>query len=240
MLNSQIIVLGRAAGATMVTKFGQFRLSAAIRHRSQLRTGDRLLLKPMPTTTYWSSAALLLVDGIFLHPGELLDHQDISVFLSVGFVVSVALMAARAGGPSEPDDSRNRRYVEGQRLYVAKCDRMARASLVIRQQRSRAPRIATLGRPAKPVAGSPVTATVYMSAATREIPPMSGGNKQLGHRCRDRCGRPDRSRQHRQRARLHRLAKDRSRQTHRCVFCPRSRGAQRGRRTAPALHPTSA
>jgi uridine kinase len=75
--------------------------------------------------------AILLVDGIFLHRDELVDHWDFSVFLSVDFAVSFARMAVRDGCPSDPDDPRNRRYVEGQRLYLAKCDPAGRADLVI-------------------------------------------------------------------------------------------------------------
>ncbi|WP_330276758.1 hypothetical protein OG205_14535 [Lentzea sp. NBC_00516] len=37
-----------------------------------------------------SPSALLLVDGIFLHRDELVRHWDFSVFLDVGFAVSVA------------------------------------------------------------------------------------------------------------------------------------------------------
>ena len=76
-------------------------------------------------------SALLLVDGIFLHRDELAGRWDFSVFLDVDFAVSVARMAVRDGSPSDPDDPRNRRYVEGQRLYLARCDPAARASLVI-------------------------------------------------------------------------------------------------------------
>ncbi|MEV6239209.1 uridine kinase [Lentzea sp. NPDC051838] len=76
-------------------------------------------------------SALLLVDGIFLHRDELVDHWDFSVFLDVEFAVSVGRMALRDGSPSDPDDPRNRRYVEGQKLYFAKCDPARRADLVL-------------------------------------------------------------------------------------------------------------
>lgn len=75
--------------------------------------------------------AILLVDGIFLHRDEVVSHWDFSVFLAVDFAVSVARMAARDGGPSDPDDPFNQRYVGGQQLYFAQCDPAARASLVI-------------------------------------------------------------------------------------------------------------
>jgi uridine kinase len=84
-------------------------------------------------------SAILLVDGIFLHRDELVDHWDFSVFLSVDFAVSVARMAVRDGSPPDPDDPRNRRYVEGQRLYLARCGPAARASLVIDHNAHRPP-----------------------------------------------------------------------------------------------------
>lgn len=76
-------------------------------------------------------SAILLVDGIFLHRDELVRHWDFSVFLSVDFAVSVRRMALRDGSPPDPDDPRNRRYVEGQLLYFATCDPARRADLVI-------------------------------------------------------------------------------------------------------------
>jgi uridine kinase len=76
-------------------------------------------------------SAILLVDGIFLHRDEVVEHWDFSVFLDVGFAVSVARMAVRDGSPPDPDDPRNHRYVEGQRLYLARCEPAKRASLVI-------------------------------------------------------------------------------------------------------------
>jgi uridine kinase len=84
-------------------------------------------------------SAILLVDGIFLHRDELADRWDFSVFLDVDFAVSVARMAVRDGSPSDPDDPRNRRYVEGQRLYLAHCDPAKRADLVIDYNAHRPP-----------------------------------------------------------------------------------------------------
>ncbi|SEQ20552.1 uridine kinase [Lentzea albida] len=84
-------------------------------------------------------SALLLVDGIFLHRDELVGRWDFSVFLHVEFAVSVARMAKRDGSPPDPDDPRNRRYVEGQRLYLARCDPAARADLVIDHNAHRSP-----------------------------------------------------------------------------------------------------
>ena len=75
--------------------------------------------------------AVVLVEGIFAHRDELFQLWDWSIFLDVPFEVSVARMAVRDGSPNDPDHSAVRRYVEGQRLYLAQCDPKARASIVI-------------------------------------------------------------------------------------------------------------
>ncbi|MCX2947217.1 uridine kinase [Lentzea sp. NEAU-D7] len=92
-----------------------------------------------PPAEVASPDALLLVDGIFLHRDEVVAHWDFSVFLDVGFAVSAARMAGRDGSPPDPDDPRNRRYVEGQRLYLATCAPASRAGLVIDYSAHRPP-----------------------------------------------------------------------------------------------------
>jgi uridine kinase len=98
------------------------------RRASHDLTTDEYVTPPAETAP---PSAVLLVDGIFLHRDELAGLWDFSVFLSVEFAVSVARMARRDGSPPDPDDPRLRRYVEGQRRYLARCDPAARASLVI-------------------------------------------------------------------------------------------------------------
>lgn len=85
---------------------------------------------------------VLLLDGIFLHRPELRDAWDSSVFLDVAFPVSVARMAQRDGTPPDPDAPANRRYVEGQRLYLAACDPRARATVVVDNNDLASPRLA--------------------------------------------------------------------------------------------------
>jgi uridine kinase len=75
--------------------------------------------------------AILVLDGLFLHRPELRDLWDLSVFLEVPFTVSVARCAARDGTSPDPAAAANRRYVEGQRLYLATCDPRAHATWVI-------------------------------------------------------------------------------------------------------------
>ncbi len=77
--------------------------------------------------------AALIVDGIFLHRPELRPRWDLSIFLKVDFDVSLPRGAAR--GPSfdaiDPDSPPHRRYVGGQRRYLAECDPEKQADIVI-------------------------------------------------------------------------------------------------------------
>ncbi len=73
----------------------------------------------------------MIVEGMFLHRDELLDTWDMSVFLEVPFAISVRRMAERDGTSPNPDDPSVRRYVEGQRIYLAACTPTQRATHVI-------------------------------------------------------------------------------------------------------------
>ena len=75
--------------------------------------------------------AVLVVDGIFLHRDELQHHWDVSVFLDVPFAETYRRMAVRDGCPPDPHDARNRRYLDGQRLYLSACRPAQRATLVV-------------------------------------------------------------------------------------------------------------
>lgn len=75
--------------------------------------------------------AILVVDGIFLHRDELIRFWDFSVWLEVPFTVSIPRGARRCYGDPDPDSPKNRRYIEGQRLYMVECDPKNRATLVI-------------------------------------------------------------------------------------------------------------
>jgi uridine kinase len=76
-------------------------------------------------------ASILVFDGIFLHRPELRNYWDISVFLDVAFAASVARCAERDGTSPDPAAATNRRYVEGQKLYLLTCNPRAHASLTI-------------------------------------------------------------------------------------------------------------
>jgi uridine kinase len=75
--------------------------------------------------------AVLVLDGIFAHRGELAGFWEYSVFLHVPFEVSIPRGAARGYGHPDPAAESNRRYLEGQRLYLAECDPESRATVVI-------------------------------------------------------------------------------------------------------------
>jgi uridine kinase len=93
----------------------------------------------LPTRPHPS--AVLVLDGLFLHRPELRGYWDLSVFLRVDFAVTFARMAVRDGSPADPSDVANRRYLEGQRLYLSSCSPEDRASLVVDHDDPAAPRI---------------------------------------------------------------------------------------------------
>ena len=75
--------------------------------------------------------SIFVLDGIFLHRPELRDYWDFSIFLDVDFNVSVPRMALRDAGSPDPMSSRNRRYVEGQNLYLRECNPILYATVTI-------------------------------------------------------------------------------------------------------------
>ncbi|MGM4964406.1 uridine kinase [Tardiphaga sp. 1201_B9_N1_1] len=88
-------------------------------------------------------SSILVIDGIFLHRPELLGYWDASVFLRTEFAVSVARCASRDGSSPDPAAPSNRRYVEGQRLYLRSCQPEAKATIVIDYNNLSAPSIVT-------------------------------------------------------------------------------------------------
>lgn len=87
-----------------------------------------------PIEAVWESTSdveVLVFDGIFLHRPELRDLWDLSIFLEVDFNVSIPRGAGRGDGDPDPTAASNRRYVEGQKLYLATCRPQERATWVI-------------------------------------------------------------------------------------------------------------
>lgn len=88
--------------------------------------------------------AILILDGIFLHRPELCEVWDLSVSLRVSFATSVPRGNARFPElelSDDPTHADNRRYVEGQRLYMRERDPEARADVVVDYEDLGAPRI---------------------------------------------------------------------------------------------------
>ncbi len=81
------------------------------------------------------TAAVLIVDGIFLHRPELRAVWDASAWLEVPFGASVPRGNARFGPLTpdliDPESATNQRYVQGQRRYLAQAKPAAYATWVI-------------------------------------------------------------------------------------------------------------
>lgn len=78
-----------------------------------------------------SDVEVLVFDGIFVHRPELVDLWNLSVFLEVGFDVSVPRGARRGYGDADLASPANRRYVDGQRRYLATDRPRERATWVV-------------------------------------------------------------------------------------------------------------
>jgi len=90
--------------------------------------------------------AVVLVDGLFLHRPELSGIWDATVFLDVSFKTSCRRLELRDGADPDPEAPANRRYVEGQKIYLAACDPCSAASVAVDYNDGAAPRIIRAGR----------------------------------------------------------------------------------------------
>lgn len=111
------------------TGAGQVR-TAAFDHRADA---------PVPGERADVAGAVVLVDGVFLQRDELHDAWDLAVFLRAPFQAAYARMGARDGTPTDAQDPANRRYLEGQRLYLRGCRPEERADVVLDVTDVRAP-----------------------------------------------------------------------------------------------------
>lgn len=98
---------------------------------------DQVLDPPWLTAP---SDAVLILDGLFLHRDELVDHWDFSVYLAVTGAVAARRMADRDGSSPDPNHPSLRRYAEAHELYLAGCAPDRRASMVIDNNDLAAPR----------------------------------------------------------------------------------------------------
>lgn len=90
--------------------------------------------------------AILLFDGVFLHRPELLSYWDLSIFLDAPFEVTIPRAAARDGSSPHVGAPENRRYVEGQQLYLRTCEPRREATIVIDNQDLASPEVVTAPR----------------------------------------------------------------------------------------------
>lgn len=104
---------------------GRYR-TAAFDHRT-----DQLVIVPEAQA---APGDILVFDGIFLHRPELRGYWDYSVFLEVDFPISIARCAQRNGSSPDPQAPDNRRYVEGQQLYLRTCEPEQYATVVIKNE----------------------------------------------------------------------------------------------------------
>lgn len=75
--------------------------------------------------------AVVLVDGVFLQRDELAGAWDLAVFLRAPFTATYSRMAQRDGSHPDPNHPANRRYLEGQELYLRSCRPETRADVVL-------------------------------------------------------------------------------------------------------------
>lgn len=100
---------------------------------------DHLADAPVAGVVAPAAGAVVLADGVFLLRDELHDAWDLAVFLRVPFAAAYERLAARDGRPADPDDLANRRYRDGQELYLRTCRPEARADVVLDVTDVRAP-----------------------------------------------------------------------------------------------------
>jgi uridine kinase len=89
------------------------------------------------------SGSILVFDGIFLHRPDLRSYWDFSIFLEVGFDISIPRGAQRGEGSPDPRSPENRRYVEGQKIYLRECDPKKYATITINNENLVSPYIVT-------------------------------------------------------------------------------------------------
>jgi uridine kinase len=87
--------------------------------------------------------SILVFDGIFLHRPDLRTYWDFSIFLEVGFDISISRGAQRGEGSGDPRSPENYRYVEGQKIYLHKCDPKKYATIIINNENLLSPYIVT-------------------------------------------------------------------------------------------------
>ncbi len=106
-------------------RFAEFVLTPALSKPPRVRPACHDLERDQAIKPAWQPLAgntVVLVEGVFLHRPELRDAWHFSVFLQTRFEVTVPRGVLRDGGDAGRVRARyERRYVAGQRLYLAEC-----------------------------------------------------------------------------------------------------------------------
>jgi uridine kinase len=105
---------------------------------------DHATDSPLPAQEHIAQAgSVLILDGLFLHRRELRDYWDLSIFLDAPFEVTMPRCAARGPGWGSPDPTApsNRRYIEGQKIYLRENQPQNLAGVVIDYSDLEAPRV---------------------------------------------------------------------------------------------------
>lgn len=84
-----------------------------------------------PAPVQASVDEVLVLDGLFLQRPSVRVHLDAVVFLDVPFSTTYRRMSLRDGCDPDPDHPANRRYRQGQQLYLDKRRPADRADLVV-------------------------------------------------------------------------------------------------------------
>ncbi len=83
---------------------------------------------------YADPGSILVFDGIFLHRPELRGYWDFSIFLEVRFHLSIPRGTRRGEGSADVDAPENRRYVEGQKIYLRDCEPRKFATITVNNE----------------------------------------------------------------------------------------------------------
>lgn len=102
---------------------------------------DSEVARPFETA---AENAILLFDGVFLHRPELLSYWELGIFLDAPFEVTIARAASRDGSSSDVSAPENRRYIEGQKLYLQTCEPMRAATIIINNENLSAPEVVAI------------------------------------------------------------------------------------------------
>ncbi len=127
--------------AVVIAAFGRNVVRASIDGFHHPRERRYLLGRDSSSSGQLQPKSTLVIDGIFLHRDELVDSWNMSAFLEVPFSISYQRMAARDGSNPDPHAPANRRYLQGQRLYMRLCNPYERADVLVDNAELEAPRI---------------------------------------------------------------------------------------------------